>query len=495
MAIEVTYPVGHTIARINPTYDTLEAYVIYEDGNKEAINPKSDLDFYVLNETGEYDSVDYFNNYYPGENTVAHFKAVYKNDVGLESEFDVCYGDYCQLRFDCKLEDTEPFFLYYLAGEKIKLPAYPYELPIESVFDGWQDIYGHIYQEGEEIDVTSSMYFGARILGSDFDITFDAGEGSGTMNKKTVFYGGSFYLPKPAFTAPNGYVFDYWMIEDTILEANVAYTYTWKNDVVAVAKYRLKEAATFIISYDGNGATPEVKSTIVSENHEYTLPSSAIFNTPAGYRFDHWEVKIGDNEPISKNPSETIIITGDTIVKAIWVENIPITLTSITLSGDYQTTFDEGDTFTSEGLVVTAHYEGKEDTVVEDYDVDTSEVDMDKEGKYTVTVSYKENEVTVEATYVIEVIAKGSSSEETSSEETSSEKESSEQQSSETTSSEQMSSEETSSLDSSSSTSESPSKGGGGCSASIGGSSSIIFILGFAGLFFAIRQLVRSKKE
>ena len=92
--------------------------------------------------------------------------------------------------------------------------------------------------------------------------------------------------------------------------------------------------------------------------------------------------------------------------------------------------------------------------------------------------------------------AESSYSEEISSEETSFESTSSEKQSSEVTSSEQVSSStETSSLDSSSSGGDTPSKKGGGCSASIGGSSSIVFILGFTALFFAIRQLVRSKKE
>ena len=40
-----------------------------------------------------------------------------------------------------------------------------------------------------------------------------------------------------------------------------------------------------------------------------------------------------------------------------------------------------------------------------------------------------------------------------------------------------------------------PSGQGGGCSASIRGNSSIVFILGFVGLFFAIRHLIKLKKE
>lgn len=78
-------------------------------------------------------------------------------------------------------------------------------------------------------------------------------------------------------------------------------------------------------------------------------------------------------------------------------------LTSITLSGTQPTEFEVGDTFSYEGLIVTAHYDNGSSTVVTPTSVSTP--DMTSIGEKTVTVSYTEDEVTKDAEYVIEVTA------------------------------------------------------------------------------------------
>ena len=72
------------------------------------------------------------------------------------------------------------------------------------------------------------------------------------------------------------------------------------------------------------------------------------------------------------------------------------------MSGTYKTSFEVGDTFSYEGLVVTAHYNNKADEVVTGYTV--SSPDMSTTG--TKTVTYVEEEVTKTATYQITVTAK-----------------------------------------------------------------------------------------
>ena len=73
--------------------------------------------------------------------------------------------------------------------------------------------------------------------------------------------------------------------------------------------------------------------------------------------------------------------------------NAPATLTSISLSGDYQTVFTEGDTFNHDGLVVTANYD--DDTTKEvTEDAEFSGYDMSQIGEQTVTVSYQDKMVT-----------------------------------------------------------------------------------------------------
>ena len=86
-------------------------------------------------------------------------------------------------------------------------------------------------------------------------------------------------------------------------------------------------------------------------------------------------------------------------------EVIPTVLQSITLSGTHRTSFEVGDTFSYEGLIVTAHYNNKADTIIANgYNV--SSPDMSTEGSKTVTVSYTEEGVTKTATYQITVTAK-----------------------------------------------------------------------------------------
>ena len=79
------------------------------------------------------------------------------------------------------------------------------------------------------------------------------------------------------------------------------------------------------------------------------------------------------------------------------------TLSSITLSGDYQTTFAVDEAFSYTGLVVTAHYSDSTSATVTPTSV--SSPDMTTAGEKTVTVSYTEGGVTVTADYMITVYA------------------------------------------------------------------------------------------
>jgi len=79
-------------------------------------------------------------------------------------------------------------------------------------------------------------------------------------------------------------------------------------------------------------------------------------------------------------------------------------LSSITLSGDYPTTFHVGDAFSHEGIVVTATYADATTRNVT-ASAEFTGYDMTTAGTQTVTVSYSEGEVTETATYDITVNA------------------------------------------------------------------------------------------
>ncbi len=83
----------------------------------------------------------------------------------------------------------------------------------------------------------------------------------------------------------------------------------------------------------------------------------------------------------------------------------PQVLSSITLSGNYPTTFYSGDDFSHEGMIVTATYEsGKTADVTANATFSTP--DMTTLGTKTITVSYTEGDITKVSTYEIGVIEK-----------------------------------------------------------------------------------------
>ena len=88
----------------------------------------------------------------------------------------------------------------------------------------------------------------------------------------------------------------------------------------------------------------------------------------------------------------TVSYTENEVVKTTTYNitvNAPATLTSITLSGTYPTTFEQGDEFSSEGIVVTANFD---DNTTSDVTADASfsGYDMSTLGEQTVTVTYNE---------------------------------------------------------------------------------------------------------
>ena len=98
-------------------------------------------------------------------------------------------------------------------------------------------------------------------------------------------------------------------------------------------------------------------------------------------------------------------------IKLVW--NQPISgdfvLDRISLDGDYPTTFNVGDSFSHEGITVTATYVDESTSEETTSDVTSSatfsEPDMTTAGTKTVTVSYTEGDVTKTATYNITVKA------------------------------------------------------------------------------------------
>ena len=183
-----------------------------------------------------------------------------------------------------------------------------------------------------------------------------------------------------------------------------------------------------LISSDASIVTPSINW---SNYSDITITISARkFGGPNATQ-GRISVSQGETELASYSPSSTSIVasspleispTGGTItiscpgassskgcgVGSIVIKGTPKavskTLSSISLSGTYPTTFNVGDTFSHEGMTVTATYDDNTSEDVTAY-ATFGGYDMSVANTYDVTVSYTEREVTKTATYTITVNA------------------------------------------------------------------------------------------
>ncbi len=202
---------------------------------------------------------------------------------------------------------------------------------------------------------------------------------------------------------------------------------TWSHSVATMTN--TKGSGTAVNNYLGGDAnnrtssrfynhntvtiTPSTGYTIVSV--EFTATGDGYATALGGSTFTNATASVSGAK-VTVTPTDgtnPIIIAvgatcGFTAVKVTYsggsVPPTPKVLESIALSGTYETEFTVGDTFTHEGLIVTATYDDETTAVVTSSAV-FSNPDMSTAGTKTVTVSYTENEVTKSAQYTITVSA------------------------------------------------------------------------------------------
>ena len=119
------------------------------------------------------------------------------------------------------------------------------------------------------------------------------------------------------------------------------------------------------------------------------------YQTENVYIVDHPEIEV---TLVSGTKWSFVMPDYDVVIGASF-KPIPKVLSSISVSGQ-KSEFKVGESFSVGDLVVTAHFaNGDSEIISSGYSVDSSAVDMQKAGSYTVTVSYTLNEVTKSVTY------------------------------------------------------------------------------------------------
>ena len=76
-------------------------------------------------------------------------------------------------------------------------------------------------------------------------------------------------------------------------------------------------SAVYTVTFDGQGGSGDMVSVHVYKDASYTLPD-CTFIAPKGKEFKEWSVKIGEDEVVYKHPNDTITVTADSTVTAMW---------------------------------------------------------------------------------------------------------------------------------------------------------------------------------
>ena len=204
-------------------------------------------------------------------------------------------------------------------GEKLTLPECSFTAPEGKQFKAWA-IGSKEYAVGAKVAITANTTVKAvweNIPVETFTVSFDAGEGSGTMTAVSNA-SGEYTLPECSFTAPEGKQFKAWSVDGTEYDEGVKITITANTTVKAI--WEDIPAVTYTVKFTANGGSGSMKAKTVNEGEKLTLPECS-FTAPEGKQFKAWSV---DGKEYAAGAK--VAITADTTIKAVW-EDIPVTYT------------------------------------------------------------------------------------------------------------------------------------------------------------------------
>ena len=148
--------------------------------------------------------------------------------------------------------------------------------------------------------------------------------------------------------------------------------------------------------YDASTSEETVLGTVAPTNTTLTDYTISSPNNPSGNTTGYIKIQCKGASSSKGSGVSQVTIT--------YTTGVAKTLSSITLSGDYPTTFTEKDEFSHEGMTVTASYDDNTTSDVTNLATFTG-YNMNTVGSQTVEVSYTEGEITKTATYGITVNA------------------------------------------------------------------------------------------
>ena len=161
---------------------------------------------------------------------------------------------------------------------------------------------------------------------ADRTITFNAGDGSGSMGSVTVKAGTNYTLPECGFTAPADQEFKAWEISGAEYKVGDSYTVDrdteikalWENSVITPTTY------TVTVGNDGNGTGTATPSTAAAGT---TITLTATPNK--GYHFKEWQVISGG---VTIKDDKFLMPDSNVEVSAIFEKDAPPVPTEFTIT-------------------------------------------------------------------------------------------------------------------------------------------------------------------
>ncbi len=183
-------------------------------------------------------------------------------------------------------------------------------------------------------------------------VSFNANDGTGTMQPVEQIAGSQYTLPACTFTAPDGKKFKAWSVND--VEKNVGDKITINANTVVKAIW---EDNVYLVIYQPGEASGN------NEIYEYEVNDIITFldcevlgYIREGFEFDYWSIRIlGDNltEVAQKRASETYTLTTNIIAVAMWKE---VTAVPTGITATYSGTILAGNKINPSSILITLNY-------------------------------------------------------------------------------------------------------------------------------------------
>lgn len=201
----------------------------------------------------------------------------------------------------------------FVKGSTYNLPKCTFKAPANKEFKSWS-VNGKEKAVGEEITINDNIEVKALWKDIMVSVSFDPGEGKGSMNQIEFVKGSTYNLPECTFTAPENKEFKAWSVNGK--EKAVGDVITINEDTEITATWRDKAIKIVKVTLVANNGTDDTKVVEKEKGTEYVLPT-CDFTAPDGQVFKAW--KIADKE---YKPQESIKIDEATIIKAIWQDKL-----------------------------------------------------------------------------------------------------------------------------------------------------------------------------